>query len=318
MMKALSLDIGGTHIGCGVVDEGRLLAHVSIRSSGAHGLGHILPVVTETLRSLLLEAETEAESCAGLAISFPGIVDVRTNTILSTLKKYDDAPTLDLGSWSQSSFCLPMRIETDSRVALLGEHCAGVARNVNNAVMITLGTGIGTAAMIGGHLLRGTHAHAGCLGGHFSVDIGGSTCLCGNIGCAESEAAGRSMPAFARSLSHFEKSPLAKLAHFGFRELFAYAEADDPIAVEVRNYCLKVWSATAVNLIHAYDPEMVVIGGGVMQSAHLIIPYVQKYVNDHTWSSWGKAQVHAAKLGNMAAIIGAVPLLMEKLDAVRI
>jgi glucokinase len=317
-MKALSLDIGGTHIGCGLVDDCKLLAHASIPSTGAHSLAAVLPAVTETLQKLLLEAETDAQCCAGVAISFPGIVDVRTNTILSTLKKYDDAPKLDLASWSRDAFGLPIRIETDARVALLGERFAGAASHFDNVVMMTLGTGIGTAAIINGQMLRGTHAHAGCLGGHLSVDIHGSKCLCGNIGCAESEAAGRSLPTVARRSPDFEKSSLATLTDLGFRELFTHADNGDAVAIDVRNHCLEVWGANAVDLIHAYDPEVVVIGGGVMQSAHIIIPHVQKYVNEHTWASWGKAQVHSAKLGNLAAIIGAVPLLTENLADIAI
>jgi glucokinase len=312
-MKALSLDIGGSHIACGVVDDSKLLAQASIPSAGAHSLAAVLPAVTETLGKLLLEAATEAQDCAGVAISFPGVVDARTGSILSTLKKYDDAPELDLSSWSRDAFGLPTRIESDARMALFGERYAGAAAHVDNVVMMTLGTGIGTAAIMNGHMLRGIHAHAGCLGGHFSVDIRGSRCLCGNIGCAESEASGRSMPAVARRFLHFEKSSLASLTHLGFSELFAHADHGDAVAIDVRNHCLDVWGASVVDLIHAYDPEIVIIGGGVMQSAHIIVPHVQEYVNEHTWTSWGKPRVYSAQLGNLAAIMGAVPLLTENL-----
>lgn len=313
-MKAIAVDFGGTHIGCGVVDDARLLAQSSIPFVAESGIASALPVVAETLQKLLKQAGVEARSCIGIAISFPGIVDVRTNAILTTLKKYEDAPTVDLAGWAHDVFGLPIRIETDSRQALLGEHYAGSAQKTDSFVMITLGTGIGTAAMIGGRLLRGAHGHAGCLGGHFSVDIYGARCLCGNLGCAESEAAGRSIALVARRFPGYSESPLARFNQLQFRELFKYADQGDPVAVAVRTHCLDVWSATAVALTHAYDPEIVVIGGGIMQSAEAIIPHVQGYIDNHVWASWGRPKIVAAQAGIFAAILGAVPLLMENLD----
>jgi glucokinase len=74
---------------------------------------------------------------------------------------------------------------------------------------------------------------------------------------------------------------------------------------------LRIWAVDAVGLVHAYDPEMIVIGGGVMKSADVIIPYVESYVQKYAWTPWGKVKVRAASLGNNAALIGAVPLLSE-------
>jgi glucokinase len=100
----------------------------------------------------------------------------------------------------------------------------------------------------------------------------------------------------------------------GFRELFEEAAAGDEVALAVRDRCLSVWCADAVALVHAYDPELIVIGGGVMKSAANIIPTIQSHVREHAWTPWGKVQVRAAELGNDAALLGAVPLLSEKLD----
>ena len=90
-------------------------------------------------------------------MGFPGIVDTWSGTIHCTLRKYDDAPRQNLAARFQRSFGLPFRIENDARMALLGEHEAGAARGCGNVVMMILGTGIGTAAMIKGQLLRGAH-----------------------------------------------------------------------------------------------------------------------------------------------------------------
>lgn len=312
-MRALALDMGGTHIGCGVVDEDRLLAHTSIDAEGATSLADLLPVVADTLRALLRKAHTTAKECVGVAIGFPGIVDAYHGTIHSTLKKYEDAPKLDLAAWAREAFDLQLRIENDARMALIGEQYAGAGRGVENVVMMTLGTGIGTAAILNSQVLRGVHGHAGCLGGHLTVRFEGRPCHCGNVGCAEAEASGWSMPQVARMWPGFAESALANLEPLGFRELFTHAERGDTVAREVRERCLRVWAANAVSLVHAYDPDLVILGGGVMQSPEPVLSFVREYINTHTWSSWGKPQVQEAALGNTAALLGAVPLLIEEM-----
>ena len=312
MTYALAIDMGGSHIGCGLVENERLLACAEIASEGARQLGDLLPAITAQLQSLLDESGAAPSDCAGIGIGFPGIVDARDGSIHSTLKKYEDAPTIDLRGWSQATFGLPLRIENDARLALMGEQFAGAARGERNVVMVTLGTGIGTAAILEGRLLRGAHAHAGCLGGHFVAKFDGRLCHCGNIGCAEAEASGWSMPLVVQEWPGFKTSSLRAVEKIGFRELFEHASAGDTVAMAVRDRCLLVWAATVVSLVHAYDPEMVVLGGGVMRSKELIVPFVQNYIEQHAWSSWGKAQVKAAALGNHAALFGALPLLLEE------
>jgi glucokinase len=165
--------------------------------------------------------------------------------------------------------------------------------------------------MIEGKLLRGKHSQAGCLGGHIPVLFTGRACNCGAVGCAEAEAAGWSLPLVVKDWPGLSQSTLSKYPDVGFKELFDEAVCGDRIAVAIRDRCLNVWAATAVGLVHAYDPEIIVIGGGIMKSADAIIPYVESYVQKHSWTPWGKVQVRAAELGNNAALLGAVPLLSE-------
>jgi glucokinase len=312
-MLTLALDMGGTHIGCAVVRDRKILACASLNSEGAQSLALLLPPIADTLHRLLSECGASAAECKGLAIGFPGIVDARTNRILSTLKKYEDSMHLDLSAWSRQAFGTELRMENDARMALLGEQYAGAAEGMRDVVMATLGTGIGGAAMIMGRLLRGAHAQAGCLGGHLPVDFRGRICNCGNIGCAEAEAAGWSLPGIVRDTPGFESSDLARAPKLDFRTLFTTADEGDRVAVEVRQRCLEVWAANVVALIHAYDPEVVVMGGGVMQRAEIIVPYLQNHVAKHAWTTWGTPQVRAAKLGENAALVGAVPLFLEEL-----
>jgi glucokinase len=143
------------------------------------------------------------------------------------------------------------------------------------------------------------------------VNVRGHQCACGNIGCAE--AAGWSLPRIAQETPGFPDSTLASLPQLNFQALFAAARNQDPVAGTIQQHCLQVWAANAVAVIHAYDPEIVVFGGGVMQSADVILPFVQQHVQKHAWTSWGKPRVCAATLGANAALLGAVPLLSERL-----
>lgn len=311
-MLALSLDMGGTHVGCALVRDREILDFVSLDSERAAGLASLLPVIGNTLRASLAKAGAKLADCAGIAIGFPGIVDARTGRILSTLKKYEDAMQLDLSGWSRATLGLGLRIENDARMALLGEQYAGAAQGMGDAVMMTLGTGIGGTAMIQGKLLRGSHAQAGCLGGHLPVDFRGRACSCGNVGCAEAEAAGWSLPGVLRDTPGFGASSLASATRLDFEALFLAADEGDAVALEVRRRCMEVWASNAVALIHAYDPELVVMGGGVMRRAEIIAPFVQNHVQKHAWAAWGKPQVRAAALGEKAALLGAIPLLTEE------
>jgi glucokinase len=308
-MKALAVDLGGSHATCALVEDRAVLRTRRLTTEGSRGLAPVLPRMAEALRDIVRDSEVASSECAGLAFCFCGLVDHASAKVLATNAKYDDAPTLDLKGWWEKSLGVPFQIENDARMALLGEWYAGAARGFNDVVMITLGTGIGGAAMIQGQLLRGKHAQAGCLGGHLPVLMNGRKCTCGAIGCAEAESAGWALPDVCRSMSGFASSPLSKENPITYEHLFRYAAAGDRVACEVQERCLAVWGALTVALVHAYDPEVVVIGGGVMKSASTILPFLQDYASRYAWTPWGKISVRSAQLGNEAALLGAIPLL---------
>lgn len=310
-MKALAIDFGGTHATCGLVDERTILGHESIDTDRAKSLIAVLPRIVETFQKLLKAASLDFKDCAGIGVGMAALIDGRIGKVLATNDKYPDAKGFDLDAWSRKTLGLPLRLENDARLALLGEVYAGAARGYSDAVMMTLGTGIGGVAMIEGKLLRGKHGQAGCLGGHIPAVFNGRPCNCGAIGCAEAEAGGWSLPFVVRDWPNIDRSALARYPEVGFKELFEEAQRGDEIALAIRNRCLNIWASDAVGLVHSFDPEIIVIGGGVMKSADIIIPYVESYVQKHSWTPWGKVKVRAAELGNNAALLGAIPLLSE-------
>jgi glucokinase len=260
-----------------------------------------------------MHAEHRADA---IGFGFCGLVDSRQTRIASTNGKFTDGPTLDLAAWSGQTFGLPLRLENDARLALLGECHAGAAQGETDVVMFTLGTGIGGVAMIDGRLLRGKHQQAGVLGGHIPVTLTGRRCTCGGLGCAESEASGWALPIVASAWPGFENSALASRS-IDFEYLFACATAGDAVAGEIVNHCLRVWGAAAVAAIHSFDPDLLVYGGGVMNSADAIIPFLRDYVKKNAWTPWGTVGVRVAQLGNDAALLGVVPLFEQEHSFVR-
>lgn len=312
-MRALVVDFGGSHATCGLVDDSRVIEHEQIEVANAESLGMVLPLVAECFRRMLAAHSLSTDSCEGIAFGLPAVVDARTGEVLSTRTKYEDAGGLSLRKWCQENFGLRFRIENDARMALLGETYAGAAVGVADVVMMTLGTGIGGTTMIEGKLLRGKHSQAGCLGGHFPVHFSGRRCICGAIGCAEAEASSWALPLVAKDWPNISRSCLAEvLDELNFEQLFRAADEGDSIAREIRDRCLNVWSVAALSMVHAYDPEVLVMGGGVLKQEAAIIPCVQNYLDKYAWTDWGKVQVKAARLGNNAALLGAVPLLTEE------
>jgi glucokinase len=310
-MKAIAIDVGGSHAACAIIDECRILAAEHIPVADARRFEILLPRLAAATTVLLERCGLTAHDCSGVGVSFPGIVDPFSGRIFSTPKgKYDDSSRVNLPAWSREYFGLPLRIENDARMALLGERHCGAARGFEDVVMLTLGTGVGGAAMMGGRLLRGTHFQA-CLGGHIPVLFDGRACMCGSKGCVEAEASTWALPEICRPWPGFAESALAHEPILDFAVLFRWSQAGDSVACAVRDRCLSVWAAGSVGLVHAYDPELLVFGGAVMRSSDQILPFLEKYVHSHAWTPWGKVLLRKAELGGDAGLLGAIPLLKE-------
>ena len=311
-MTVLACDLGGTRMKIGVVRGGEVLAQTVEPANSKHGLAPQLPVLKAAWLRLLGGLKMSPRDCAGISFAFPSLIDTATGRVLAEYGKFADAMGLDLRAWAQQEFQLPLAIENDARMALVGEWKHGAGRGSDNVVMITLGTGLGTAAVIEGKLLRGKHGQAGVLGGHSTVRYGGRDCNCGNIGCAETEASTAFLSELAKTRSDFATSALAREPVLDFAAVFKHAAGGDTCAVALRDHSVRVWATLAVNLIHAYDPEIVILGGGIMASANVILPAVSEYVHRHAHTPWGKVKIVAGELGDNAALVAGEWLLQEQ------
>jgi len=313
-MRALAIDLGGTHANCAIVEDIKVVSSQVVKASGDGTLRETLPILANTLIELVGRTGLSLDSFDGLVLGFCGLVDPRNARVTATNSKYEDAIDINLTAWAAEALGLKLFLENDARLALLGEWYAGAGTGSNDIVMITLGTGIGGAAMMEGRLLVGKHFQAGCLGGHIASRFDGQKCTCGAIGCAESEASGWALPRICRDWKGFEDSTLVGV-ELNFENLFRAADQGDAVAVSVRDHCLNVWAVNAVSLVHAYDPELLIFGGGVMQRGDAIVRHVQEYVDRHSWTPWGTVQVRAAALGNDAPLLGAIPLIGQIIGA---
>jgi glucokinase len=96
-----------------------------------------------------------------------------------------------------------------------------------------------------------------------------------------------------------------------FKSLFDASAAGDRVAIEIRDHCLTIWGMMTVSAVHSFDPELVIFGGGAMKAAGQILPFIQRYAEENTWTPWGKVKVTAAELGDNAAALG-VPTLFDE------
>ncbi|WP_185974422.1 ROK family protein [Litoribacter populi] len=283
IMINVAVDLGGTNIKIGLIKLGELIASTQIKACSDQSLEWNLDKVVKVVNELLTNNQITLEQLGGVGISFPGIVDSNHNKILSEYVKYKNAHLFDFDKWAQDVWSLPCVVENDARAALLGEWSNGAGKGYENIVLLTLGTGVGSAVLVEGNLLKGKNFMAGNLGGHISINLNGDKCNCGYIGCLETEASTWSLPLKAKKHPHFHKSSLSqKEVHF--ETLFQEAEKGDALAKELVENCLKAWGVGVVNMVHSYDPEIIIIGGGIMNQKDVILLYLNDFVKKHAWA----------------------------------
>jgi glucokinase len=297
-------DAGGTRIKLALMRDGTVLAQDCIAAHSGEGLAPQLPRIEQGLDALCRTAGISRGECAVFAMAFPSLIDPATHRVVAAYGKYPDAPQLDLTRWSLETLGLPLLIENDARMALLGEWQAGAGRGSNDLVMVTLGTGVGTAALIEGRVVRGKHGQSGVLGGHLTVQQNGRRCVCGNRGCVEAEASTFALPALAADAPDFSRSALRHAEKIDFPTVFHLARDADACAVSLKSRAIEVWSSLIVNMIHAYDPERIIVGGGIAAGAAEFLPELERGVLDRAHTPWGRVSIVLGELGDAAALFG--------------
>ncbi len=302
-MIYIGVDLGGTSIKIGLVRTDRLLAQMEIEAQAHVRFEIVLPRIAATVNALLA-AHAEGAQPGGIGLSFPGIVDDLNRKILSGYVKYPGAHEVDLPAWARETWGIPLALENDARAALVAEWQFGAAQGYRHAVLMTLGTGVGSAVLMDGRLLRGAHHMGGNLGGHMVIQYRGHACNCGSRGCLETEASTWALPARYGQDPRLPGSLLADANPLDFRAVFAASDAGDALATEIRDHCLQAWAAGAINLVHGFDPEVLILGGGIMRSGGQIAAFVRHHLDTYSWLPPGTVQVLPAQQAQDAGLLG--------------
>ncbi|MBI1388988.1 MAG: ROK family protein [bacterium] len=313
-MTVLAIDLGGTRIKMGVIENGAVIRQRQSDARSGERLADRAPEIEASLKDLLNSANRSVSNCAGVGVSSTGLVDRERNRVLSTNKKYEDAPDFDFNQWADRAFGLGCKVENDAHAALLGEWRYGAGRGANNLVMLTLGTGIGSSVVLNGKALRGKNGQAGLLGGHIVVDPWGDRCTCPGVGCAEAQASTWALPGRIARHPKFHLSRLKEYSNPDFKTLFQLANEGDEAAVEIADYCVRVWGAVAVSMIHLFAPEKIILGGGVMKGAAAVLPPIQKMVKEHAWISWEGVDITIADHLESASLLGMAALFESDVE----
>jgi glucokinase len=304
MSRIIAIDLGGTRIKLGLVDGGRIIARTVLPSASAVGLAPRLQPLAEAIDALRGGGPIDA-----IGLATPGIIDRRAKRITAINAKWFDAPSLDLSSWAHEHWRAPLTMENDAVAALAGEWRHGAARGRDGAAMLTLGTGLGAAAVVDGRLLRGSHGQA-AIAGHLTVQVGGRLCSCGNRGCAEAEASTTMLPDIARADTRFANSQLAHESVIDYAAVFRLAP-HDVLAFDLRARACSVWGSLLVSLVHAYDPEVLVLGGGIIAAGEELFSPLRSHLTAHAWTPWGRIELQPAVLGDDGALLGVAQLALE-------
>lgn len=307
-MRTIGLDVGGTKV-LGVVTDGSgtVLDEHRVRTPAGDGgrLVAAMAAVVGELRSRH-EAAAVGAGVAGL-VTRDGVVRFSPN-----LPGVVELPVRDLLS---EAVGLPVVLDNDATAALAGEHRRGAARGVDDVALVTLGTGLGGAFVLDGHLVRGAHGFAGEVG-HMVVDVGGVPCVCGRRGCWERYASGSGLGRMGREAAEAGRAPrLVELA--GGDPLDVRGEHVTAAAAEGDRQALAVvdvlagWVAIGlVNLVQALDVSRFVIGGGLAEAGEVLVGPVRAAYAERAVAPEHRPPVEivVAELGEHAGAVGAALL----------
>ena len=304
-MIVLAADLGGTTVKLGLVQGEKLLAFDRIPAQADQPMSGCLERIGARWEAMLSAAGSKWEDCVAAALAVPFVVAPDNKSVLGDFGKFPGAEQVDFSAWGRTRLAgLPVLLENDLRMALLGEAEAGAAKGCDSAVMLALGTGIGCAVLSGGHLLRGARNRAGTLMGHCSVAFDGLVGRCGNPGCAEDQASTAVLADLARRRPDFSGSRLSQAQSLDYETLFRCADEGDDCSRSLLEHSLRIWASLLLTTVLAYDPEIVIVGGGVMRRQEFVLPVFRAHLNRHLPAIRADIQVVAGKLGDQAALLG--------------
>ena len=310
--RVIGFDAGGTKLVGGVIDDDLVVHHRVHRLLGGMDRGELLDLLVDAVD----EARSAAPDVGAVGFGVPAVIDrERGVAVMSVHLPIDGLPFGDLMS---ERLGLPVAWDNDTNAAMLAEHRRGAAQGASDAVMLTLGTGIGGGLVIGGEVFRGSGG-AGAELGHVVVDLDGPPCQgkCPNRGCLEVMASGTAIGREgARAAAAAPDSELGRALASGAEVTGALvtelAHDGDRAAREVLELIGARLGAGLTSLVNAFNPEVVVIGGGVIAAGELLLGPARAVVAERALRpSRDQVRIVPAHFGAEAGMVGAAMLALE-------
>lgn len=314
----IGVDLGGTKIATVLSDlQGRIISADRRPTNAAAGTAKVLEQIFTSIRQVM--RGVDPEGILGIGVVSPGPVDREKGIIV-------DAPNLGwenipIGKIIQEQFQTPCALENDATAAALGEWVFGAGRNLNDLIYITVSTGIGGGIICNGQILHGRDGAAGEIG-HMVVDVTGPPCNCGKKGCLEAISSGTAIAAAARRLvgAGRDSSLIIKSQNnpdLITAQLVAEAAAEgDPLAVAVLEHAIYFLGIGVANLIQIFNPELIIIGGGVSKIGKPLFDGVWQVVAANTFAHTVKdLLIVTPELGDNSGTIGAAAVAIQNFAA---
>lgn len=321
MISVLGVDIGGTKIAVGPVDAaGAPLAAPLVEPSRTSDTGSFLAGLEATLRRALSEFAPLGPQGIGLACA--GTVDAERGVVVTS----PNLPLIEVpvAEAMRSALGMPIVMENDANAAVLGEAVAGAAIGLRHVVMLTLGTGVGGGLLLEGRIYHGANGGAGELG-HMVVQKDGLACPCGSHGCLEMYVSGSALVRYATArIGDPVQDPDGVLrdlhgqAGLTGEAVATLARRGYPGAVGAVRELADWLGVGLVSIANAFDPQMIVVGGGVSELGETLLARARDHVRKSAMApARDRVQIACARLGNAAGMIGAALVAWETLGQSR-
>lgn len=310
----IGIDLGGTFIKGGVVDDlGRILYQTKTPTESEKGADGVAANIAALVDVLLKELGLQADDVEGVGMGVPGMIDGKAGKVVysNNLRWKDFA----IGEKVETLTGLRVKISNDANVAALGEVKFGEDEPYENAVLLTLGTGVGGGIVADGRLIEGNKS-AGAELGHMVIVAHGEQCTCGRKGCLEAYASATALIRDTKRAMEAHKDSkmweIGSLDAVTGKTAFDYQEVDLYAKAVVRSY-IQHLAFGITNIANIFRPEAVLLGGGVCAQGEALTKPLQEIVDKEIFAGelGPYVPVKTAKLGNSAGILGAAALLMD-------
>ncbi|MBQ3885395.1 MAG: ROK family glucokinase [Ruminococcus sp.] len=310
MKYYVGIDLGGTNIVAGVVDEEyNIIAKASTKTNCPRPEKEIADDMAKMALEAVKNANLTIDDIEWIGVGTPGIANSATGIIeYSNNLGFKNTPMV---KYIQETIDKPVFIENDANAAAYGEFVAGAAKGAKNAVCITLGTGVGGGIIVDGKIYSGSN-FAGAEIGHTVIEVDGAQCSCGRKGCFEAYSSATGLIRMTKeAMEQFPDSKLNDMAKekgkVTARTSFDCMRAGDKVAKDVVDKYIKYLAAGITNTINIFQPDVLCIGGGVCNEGDPLLLPMKALVKEevYTRNSEKNTEIVIAKLGNDAGIIGA-------------